>query len=144
MLKLDEYLNRMGITTDILKDRVKLAYSVASQMCPEEIEEVFVSDYIKDDGTREYLSVWFFAKGYCMEATHKSITENSIDIVRIKTKRLQVALKDYDFKKATEKSRLQVTILLEEMLEGEIKAAKENCDVLRDITIKYFKPGLAE
>ena len=67
MVKLDEYLNRMGITTDILKDRVKLAYSVASQMCPEEIEEVFVSDYIKDDGTREYESVWFFSKGYCIE-----------------------------------------------------------------------------
>lgn len=143
MLKLDEYLNRMGITTDILKDRVKLAYSMASQMCPEEIEEVFVSDYIKDDGTREYDSVWFFSKGYCIEA-HSFITENSIDIVRIKAKRIQVELKDYDFKKATEKSRLQVTILLEETLEGKIKAAKENCDVLRDITIKYFKPGLAE
>lgn len=143
MVKLDEYLNRMGITTDILKDRVKLAYSVASQMCPEEIEEVFVSDYIKDDGTREYESVWFFSKGYCIEA-HNFITENSIDIVRIKTKRLQVELKDYDFKKATEKSRLRVLILLGEMLEGEIKAAKENCDVLRDITTKYFKPRLAE
>lgn len=143
MVKLDEYLNRMGITTDILKDRVKLAYSVASQMCPEEIEEVFVSDYIKDDGIREYESVWFFSKGYCIEA-HNFITENSIDIVRIKTKRLQIELKDYDFKKATEKSRLRVLILLGETLEGEIKAAKENCDVLRDITIKYFKPRLAE
>lgn len=143
MVKFDEYLNRMGITTDILKDRVKLAYSVASQMCPEEIEEVFVSDYIEDDGTREYESVWFFSKGYCIEA-HNFITENSIDIVRIKTKHLVVELKDYDFKKATEKSRLRVLILLGEAIQGEIKAAKENCDVLRDITIKYFKPRLAE
>jgi len=143
MVKFDEYLNRMGITTDILKDRVKLAYNVASQMCPEEIEEVFVSDYIKDDGTREYESVWFFSKGYCMEA-HNFITENSIDIVHIKIKHIRVELKDYDFKKATEKSRLRVVILLGETIEGEFKAAKENCDVLRDITIKYFKPRLAE
>jgi len=112
-------------------------------MCPEEIEEVFLSDYIKDDGTREYESVWFFSKGYCMEA-HNFITENSIDIVPIRTNRLQVDLKDYDFKKATEKSRLRVLIQLGEALQGEIKAAKENCDVLRDITIRYFKPRLAE
>ncbi len=143
MVKFDEYLNGIGITTIILKDRVNLAYSLASQICPEEIEEVFVSDYIKDDGTREYESVWFFSKGYCMEALN-FVTENRIDIVRIKTKRIEVNLKDYDFEKATESSRLQLSIQLEEGLYAELKAAKENCDVLRDITIKYFKPRLAE
>jgi len=142
-MKLNGYLERMGITTDILKERVSLAYGVASQICPEEIEEIFVSDYIKDDGTREYESVWFFSKGYCIEAQN-FITENSIDIVPIKTNRLQIEIKDYDFKKATEKSRLRVLILLGETLEGEIKAAKENCDVLRDIIIKYFKTRLTE
>ena len=69
MMKLDEYLDGIGITTNVLKERVKLVYSVASQMCPEEIEDIFVTDYIKEDGTREYESLWFFSDKYCLEVT---------------------------------------------------------------------------
>ena len=143
MVKLDEYLDRIGITTDTLKSRVKFAYSLASQIFPEEVEEIFVSDYIKADGSREYESVWFFSKGYCAEARN-FITEYGIDIVPIKTKRVEVNLQDYDFAKATEKSRFRLSILLGEGLYAELKASKDNCNHLKDITIKYFRPRLAE
>ena len=142
MAKFDEYLKKVGITP-ALKTRVELARRVASRMCPEEIEDILVNEYVQDDGTRVYESIWFFSKGYCIEA-HNFITESSIDIVPIRIKRVQVDFKDYSFVKATEKSRLRVLVLFGEGLEAEIKAAKENCDVLRDIILKYFRPRLTE
>jgi hypothetical protein len=138
-----EYLEKIGITTEVLKSSVESAFKLALQIFPEEIEEIYVSDYIKDDGNREYESVWFFSKGYCAEARN-FITEYGIDIVPIKTKRIEINLKDYDFEKATESSRFQLSILLEEGLYAELKAAKNNCDNLRNIMIKYFRTRLAE
>ncbi|MCL0066089.1 hypothetical protein M1N79_04350 [Dehalococcoidia bacterium] len=143
MLEIDEYLRGIGITSETLKSRVELARNLASQIFPEEIEEIFVSDYIKDDGSREHESVWFFSKSYCAEAPN-FVSEHGIDIVPIKTKRLEVNLRDYDFTKATEKSRFQLLVLLEEGLLADLKASKDNCNHLKHITIKYFRSRLAE
>lgn len=142
MIKFEAYLEKIGITTEALLSRIRFVYDVASEMCPEEIEQVFVTDYINKDNTRTYESIWFFSKGYCLEA-HNFVTENSIDIVPLsKIYRFEVSFKDYDFKKATPESRLQSSIQFQEQTVGDFKAAKENCDVLRDILLKYIKPNL--
>lgn len=142
MIEFKAYLEKVDITTEALLSRIQLIYDVASEMCPERIEQIFVTDYIKKDNTRAYESIWFFSKGYCMEAKDFE-TDYSIDIIPIKIYRFEIALKDYDFKKATPKSRLQLSIQFDEQLSGDLKGAKENCDVLRDIILKYLKPNLA-
>jgi hypothetical protein len=52
--------------------------------------------------------------------------------------------RDYNFKIATEKSRLYLEFNLDTGLKGKLKASKENCDYLRDIIRKYIVSNLKE
>lgn len=142
MEKFDKYLEKVGITTRVLSDRVRFLYDIASKMCPEEIEQLFIEDSIKKDNTRAYGSLWFFSKGFMLEA-HNFEMEYDIDIMAIKVIRVELKLNHYNLKEAGEKSRLSVYInfLLGDII-GELKAANENCDVLRDIAFKYIMPKL--
>lgn len=139
MEQFEEYLRKVDVTTKLLSDRVRFLYEVASKMCPEKIEQLFISDYIKKDNTRGYESIWFFSKGFVLEA-HDFETNYELDIVPIKVYRVEIELNDYDFKKAKEESRLRVLIHFAGDVSGELKAAKENCDVLRDIVFTYIQP----
>ena len=141
MEKFDKYLKKVGITTGLLYDRVQFLYDVASKMCPEEIEQLFITDNIKKDNTREYESLWFFSKGFALEA-HNFEIEHDIDIMATKVSRVELELNNYNLKEAEEDSRLRVHINFTEDIIGEFKAAKENCDVLRDIVFKHIMPNL--
>jgi len=141
MVEFSTYLKQIDIKTKALTDRIRFVCDVASEICPEEIEQIFIADYIKEDNTRAYESIWFFSERYCLEVKNFE-TDYNIDIVPIKVYWFEMSLKDYDFKKATQKSRLQVSMIFDGQISGSLKAAKENCDVLRDILLKYIKPNL--
>jgi len=51
---------------------------------------------------------------------------------------------DYDFKKATEKSRFYSNSTLDFDFGMEFKASKENCDYLKEIILRYILPNLKE
>jgi hypothetical protein len=54
-------------------------------MCPAEITGMFVTDYIKEDGAREYENLWLFPQTYCMEAK-QFITKDDFDIAPIRSR----------------------------------------------------------
>ncbi len=133
------YLERLGIRTSPLLSRVELLYRLATMVCPEKIEDIYISEYIKDDSTREYESLWFFSKKYCLE-THQFINDDNIDIVPLSNlMRVAISAKEYDFKQATSKSRLNVRVQFIMPVEGNLKASGENCDFLNNIILKYFR-----
>jgi hypothetical protein len=111
-------------------------------MCPDEIDDVFVEDYIKEDATREYQDLWFFSKRYCLEAKN-FLTQIDIDITPIKNRITYwtVTAQDFDFKKASDKSRLLLEFNLVQGVQGNLKAAKGNCDSLQAIINQYVKPN---
>ena len=137
-----EYLPKVDITTNTLSERVSFLYEVASKMCPEKIERIFIDDYINEDKSRGYESIWFFSKRFILEA-HDFETKYELDIVPIIVYRFLIQLKDYDFCEATEESRMRVFITFGGDITGELKAAKENCDILRDIVFTYIQPKLS-
>jgi len=139
-----KYLKDVGITGDI-RERVERIYDFYREICPDEITGIFITDYIKEDGERVYEHLWFFSEKYCMEAK-QFITTDDFDITPIKSRILYWGLKkqDYDFKKATEKSRLHLKFKMDTWIDGELKASKGNCDYLRDIILEYIKSNLKE
>ncbi len=141
-IKFISYLKEVDITTRVLLKRVEFIYTLCSEMCPDEIEDIFVTDYIKADGTREYENLWFFSKGYCLEAK-QFLTQIDLDITPIKRRITYwtVTAQDFDFKKAADKSRLNLTFKLVQRIDGEFKAAKGNCNSLQAIINKYVKPN---
>lgn len=141
-IKFIPYLNDIDITTRAYIKRIESIYELCCYMCPEKIEDILVEDYIKDDGTREYEDLNFFSKGYCLSA-HQFLTKNNIHI-GVLAKRIigwRVQATDFDFKKATTKSRLNVSVRTLDDIEGEFKAARENCRHLQAIIDKYIKPN---
>lgn len=138
------YLKSIGIT-DALHKRIETSYEFYREICPDEVTGIFVTDYIKEDGAREYENLWFFSEKYCMEAK-QFITKDDFDITPIRSRIYYwtIQKQDYDFKNATKKSRLHLRFDLDTGIRGEFKASKENCDYLRDLICKYIVPNLKE
>ena len=139
-----EYLKSIGLTETLCK-RIETIYEFYNDVCPDEITGIFVTDYITRDGSREYETLWFFSEKYAMEAK-QFIKKDDFDITPIKN-RIQywrIEKQNYDFKKATEKSRLYLEFTLDTGISGDFKASKENCDYLRNIILKYVLPNLKE
>lgn len=139
-----KYLESIDITKTLRK-RIETVYEFYREMCPDEITDIFISDYMKDDGSREYESACFFSKKYYMEA-NQFMTKDDFDMTPAQKRVVYwtIQKQDYDFEKATEKSRLYLSIELDTGIRGEFKAVKKNCDYLRDIIVKHVMANLKE
>lgn len=136
-----DYLNSMRVT-DILKQRINEIYKFYNFTCPEEIMEIFISDYFKKDGERVYSRICFFSESFYME-TYDFETNDNFYITPLKNRIVSVSIEKeyYNFKKATEKSKLGLSFRFSEE-EKHLSAGKSNCDYLRNIIIKYFLQNL--
>lgn len=140
-----KYFKSIGIMTQPLLNRIEQIYEFCSEICPDEIVDVFVDDYIKEDGTREYEDITFFSNKYLISVL-QFLTKDESHLTPIKKKMLNCTIhkKDYDFKKATEKSRLYLNFNVDSGSVGKYKASKENCDYLKQIIFKHVIPNLKD
>lgn len=139
-----KYLESIDIT-NTLRKKIETIYEFYREVCPDEITDIFINDYMKDDGSREYESMCFFSKKYWMEAK-QFVAKDNFDITPARERVVYwtIQKQDYDFKKATEKSRLYLQVTFDTRIRGEFKAAKQNCDYLRDIIVKHVMANLKE
>jgi len=136
------YLESIG-TSQTLRERAETIFQFYRQLCPEEIVRLFASDYIARDGTRVFGALWFLSENYVMEAKD-FMTKDDFDLAPIAKPLpyLRVQKEDYDFQKATDKSRLHLICGINDKVGGELKASKENCDFLRDLIREYLLPRM--
>lgn len=134
------YLNEVDIVSSALLKRIELIYTLFSDMCPDKIEDIFIDDYLKEDGTRDYESLWFFSNLYGLEAK-KFLTQIDLDITPIKQQITywSAKIQDFNFKESSEKSRFNLHFRLLQGITGDLKASKRNCDYLQVIIVKYIK-----
>jgi hypothetical protein len=63
-----KYAQEMGLTPAGL-EKVSDILAVASRLLPEELEEIFISQSLEEEGqVTEWDSLWLFSKNYCLEA----------------------------------------------------------------------------
>jgi len=137
-----KYLKVIGITKS-LRERIETIYEFYREICPDEITGIFVTDYITKDKEREYENLWFLSKKYIMEAKLFIEKDNfDINLIRNQVRYLKIEKLNYDFKKATEKSRFRLEVSLTYPMIGVFKASKKNCDYLRNIIFKHIMPNL--
>jgi len=139
-----DYLASIGMP-EALWHRVREIYNFYRDVCPDEITDIFVSEYVKDDGSREYENLWFFSKKACMEAK-QFITNDDFDMCQMENRVIgwRVKKKDYDFKRSTDKSRVSLVFRFDYAMEGELKASRGNCDCLRQVLLKHVLPSLKD
>ena len=107
------------------------------------LTDIFISEYIKDDGKRELENLWFFTNKFLLESK-MFINKDDFDATPLKDRVLYWGIKkqDYDFKKATEKSRLTIQLSLEGDIIGTLKSSGVNCDELKKVFEKHIVPNL--
>ena len=139
-----EYLNSIGITAEEYLKRIETIIEFHSNICKEEIIDIFVDEYIKEDGTRDYDDINFFSNEYDFTARQFLIEDKFVLTKRTKNAIAIIIKKNnYDFKKATENSRLNLEVRYDiSKLYAIFKASKENCDHLKQIYFKYLAPNI--
>ena len=137
------YLEDIGMSGKLI-GRVKEVYNFYEKLVPGEIKDVFVTDYLTSEGTREYENLWFFSKKQCMEAKG-FLTTDDFDMDPIGSiLSWSIEKKDYDFENATAKSRFNLTFYLDPPRTGHLKASTKNCQYLKHIFLKYILPNLKQ
>jgi len=137
-----DYMQSLGITQTI-KERVDQLHEVYRAVCPEDITGIVISDFITEEGLREYESLWFFSASYIMEAK-LFVTEDNFDMTPLKNAVTywKVKKQDYDLSHAGEQSRLHLEIQLMRGITGYLKASRENCDHLWSVFVEYILPNM--
>lgn len=107
------------------------------------LKDIFISEYVKEDGKRELENLWFFTHKLLLESK-MFINQDDFDATPLKNRILYWRLKkqNYDFKKATKKSRLTIEFNLESGVSGILKSSGVNCDELKKILNKYIIPNV--
>jgi hypothetical protein len=134
------YMRVIGLTDSLIK-RVEQIFAFYSEIIKIKIDDIFITDYIDKEGARHYENLWFFSKDVWMEAKNFVTTDNfDMAILKGPLKYWRVEKTDYDFLKVTEKSRLLIESSINEDIESSFKAARENCDFLKQVFLtRIFK-----
>jgi len=143
--KYEKYLEKIELSSETIKNNVERIIGYAEKLCNEEIINIFVEDYYKEDGSREYGSLWLISERYFCEARNfRSTVEYDIDVARIKEPLIyfRVYIKDYDFKNTNKESRLKIECVNGYETSFQLRAARENCNNLGEIIDKYIKPNM--
>lgn len=139
--KWQAYLETIGIQHMFL-ERVDDVLSFYQQVYPDQIEDIFVTEYFDKEGNRQYESMWLFSKHFAMEAK-QFLVEDDFDSAPLQhqVKYWSIEKTDFDFRDATEKSRMLLNFHLLSGVAGALKASRENCNFLRDIFRKHVLPN---
>lgn len=141
MINYNDYLADIGITDGVVKDKVEKIIAYYNKFYDlEKLKDIFISDYISEDGNRNYTSLWLIYENRICEAKN-FITEvdldsgsypmNNIVYWNLKSKELiGDEIKDSD--------RLLLDVIFTTGVTGNFKAAKNNCRHLLRILKTYF------
>ena len=136
------YFQRLGLSTT-LQTRIQEIFDFYATLCREDIIHVFVTEHITEDGTRNFESLWLLSSNFVMEAKG-FVSRDDFDMAELSTPICywEMQKQDYDFKVATDKSRMSFRFRFPSDVGGQLKASRENCDALRDLIVKYFVPKM--
>lgn len=143
--KIAKYLNDIGVSEPI-RERIEVVHSHIQKIIPSTIEDIFIVDYLEEDGTRVYQDMDFYSDKRLVSAMDFKRTVDIRTASILKIAFVQFLSKDYDFQLANSKSRLTVNFSVEysDTIGGQLKATSQNCDYLMKIVQKYFIPRLKE
>jgi hypothetical protein len=135
----DQYLKKIGIS-ELFYERSERVVEGVAKFMGEGILDIFVSDYIDNEGKRHYEDLLLFTENIIVEAK-QFLTQDHYFINNVKecpVTGIDFSAQEYDFERATTKSRISVRVFCGTFLNIPMKAAQENCDYLNAIFKKYF------
>ncbi len=138
------YLESIGIE-GVFLGRVKEVLDFYQQVYPDQIEDIFITEYIDNEGNRQYESMWLFSETSIMEAK-QFLNEHDFDSGTLKQQVNYWSIKktEFDFHQSSTSSRMVLHFRLLSQISGTLKASKENCDHLKTLFSKHIIPNAVE
>ena len=85
MINYNDYLRDIGISDGVIKDRVDEIISYFGSLYDNtKLKSIFISEYITEDGNRNYTSLWLIYENIICEAKN-FINETDFDSIYYKT-----------------------------------------------------------
>lgn len=139
-----DYLKDIVGLTGLFLERAEKAFDFYQTIFPDDIKDIFVSEYIDKEGNRQFESIYFVTSNLICEAKNFTIEED-FDFAPIKNKIVycRVQRTAFDSKTTSNDSRMTVNISIEDRVHADFKASKENCKKLEAIFNQYLLPNLA-
>lgn len=142
-----EYLESIGMG-QLLINKAAALHDQFVSISEGTLQDALVSEYVTEDGQREYLGLVFFNSTYVYEVEHFLADAPTMWIAKLTNNLSAVGLtpnKEYDFITASPASRLNLncgwrqgtTFVLN------IKTSGHNCDKLLYVVRKYLMPNVA-
>ena len=101
-----DYLKLIGMIADVDTQRTKEIFSQGKFLCPEELKDIFISNYEETDGKEQFKDLWLFSDNYVIEAMNFSkqetpklemtIFSNNIQVVAFETNNFDFSQKAKD------------------------------------------------
>lgn len=108
----------------------------------ESINDVFISEYTKEGGAREYETLHFFTESHFFEVLH-FVSSPEIWIAKYAPVHVSLTRKNFDFANATSESRFVADInFVDSDFHLEFKASSDNCMNAMNIINKYILPRI--
>lgn len=136
-----KYLENIGADGPFL-EKVEAVASFYELIYPDQLEDILVTDYIDEDGQRQFENLWFFTQSLLLEAKN-FLTQEDYDCAPFKNqiKYWDIKKKNYDFKASTPTSRFNLEFSLAVGISAHMKVSGNNCDQLKHIFEKYIIPN---
>lgn len=139
-----KYLDDIQITEPI-RNRIEDIHTLIQSIHPSQIIDIFISEYVKDDGTHVYEAIDFYTDKYTF-TVFDFIQDQPLIIMGYLQQEVNQAIfryKHYNFVKATEHSRLTIDLQYDQPeWIGHLKATGRNCNHLINTYRKFFLPQL--
>lgn len=139
-----DYLHSIGVVDHFYEkaERVVLFYE---NLFPNDINEIFVSEYVDKEGMRQYDNIWLFTSEVVLEAK-AFLKKDDYDATPLRgcLKYWNITKEEFEIGSASKKSRMTLMIGMTGSVRGEMKASAENCDHLWSIFTKAILPNLCK
>lgn len=133
------YLRDLNLESD---DRIREIISFYEKLNIE-IKDIFVSEYVKKDGTPVFESLYLFNDHILMEAKNFNSSDN-FDMIKIENfNHWEIKKDNYDFEEARINSKIYLG-LYSGLTSAELKATGKNCDKLKEIFMGYILPTFTD
>ena len=145
-INIEEYLKSIGMPSDVDIQIIKGIFSQANFFCPEELKDIFVSNYNVKDDKEQFKDIWLFSDNYLVEVLNfskKELPTLELAIISENIQSVSIETKDFNLsKKAKDNSRLHITVYTFSEWSCDYVAFGHNCDTLIYIYNKYIKPNI--
>ena len=137
-----DYFEKTVGLTGVFLERAEAVVGFYETLFPDDIKDVFVCEYIESGGKRQYESLWIFTSD-CVGEAKSFITEDNFDATPMNNIRYwKLKRTKFDGQTTSDDSRVALNLSFGSLMQGDLKASKENCTQLMQIFTKHVLPNL--